>query len=169
MIEDLMKHPKTTFTIDEELVNELFRSPFFEDLEEISTTVKIKEHKHQVTIMRTYQCGIGIYQLAKLHILEFYYDFLDKYLDWHDFEWIQMDTDSMYMAISGEFDEIVRPELREEYDHGGKAKFLSMSKYHDRTLRLFKAKFQGMRMIALMSKCYYAENGKENPRLVANV
>ena len=48
-----------------------------------------------------------------------------------------MDTDLMYMAISGEFDEIIKPELREEYDHGGKVKFLSMSKYHDRTPGLF--------------------------------
>ena len=38
---------------------------------------------------------------------EFYYDFLDKYLDWSDFRLIQMDTNSMYMAILGEFDETV--------------------------------------------------------------
>ena len=32
MIEDLMKHQKTTFTANEELVIESFRSPFFEKL-----------------------------------------------------------------------------------------------------------------------------------------
>ena len=101
MIEDLMKHLKTTFTIDEELVDQSFRSPFFEDLEKINTVFEIKEHKRQVTITRPYQCGIAIYQLAKLCMLDFYYDFLDKYLDRHNFELIQMDTDSMYMAISG--------------------------------------------------------------------
>ena len=50
MIEDLMKHLKTTFT-------------------------------------------------AKLRMLEFYYDFVDKYIDQHDLELIQMDADSIYMAI----------------------------------------------------------------------
>ena len=43
-----------------------------------------------------------MYQLAKLRMLEFYYDFLDRYVDRRDFELIQMDTDSNYMAISGD-------------------------------------------------------------------
>ena len=50
MIEDLMKHLKMTFTIDEELVDESFRLPFVEDLAEINTAFKIKERKQQVTI-----------------------------------------------------------------------------------------------------------------------
>ena len=81
-----MKHLKTTFTTNEELVDESFRLPFFEDLEEINTMFEIKERKWQVTMMRLYQCGTAVYQLAKLRMLEIYYDFLDKYLDWHDFE-----------------------------------------------------------------------------------
>ena len=69
-----------------------------------------------MTITRPYQCGIAVYQLAKLRMLEFYYDFVDKFWDRRDFEVIQMDTDSLYMALSAEdFDEIVRPELKELY------------------------------------------------------
>ena len=65
-------------------------------------------------------------------MLEFYYEFVDKYLDRRGFELIQRDTDSLYTVISGKsIDEIVRPELREEYDHGRKAMFLSTSKYYD--------------------------------------
>ena len=76
-----------------------------------------------------------------------------------------MDTDSLYMAISGNLiDDIERPQLQEEYNNEGKAKFLSTSKYHDRTPGLFKAEFQGTRMIALMSKCYYAEYVKLKPK-----
>ena len=90
---------------------------------------------------------------------------MDKYLDQRDFELIQMDTDFMYKAISGNsIDKIVRPKLREEYDHGGKAKFLSTSEYYDRTQGLFKAEFQGTKMIALMSKCYYAESTEVQPK-----
>ena len=88
MIKDLMKHLKTTFTINEKLVDKAFRLLFFEDLEEINIMFEMKECKHQVTIMTPYQCCIDVYQLAKLHKLEFYYDFLDKYLDRHDFELI---------------------------------------------------------------------------------
>ena len=81
IIGDLMKHLQMTFTTNEELVDESFRLSFFEDLEEINTAFKIKEHKQQVTIMRPYQYGITVYQLAKFCMWEFYYDFLDKYLD----------------------------------------------------------------------------------------
>ena len=66
-----------------------------------------------MTITRPYQCGIAVYQLAKLRMLEFYYDFVDKFCDRRDFEVIQMDTDSLYMALSTEdFDSAVRPELK---------------------------------------------------------
>ena len=108
LIADLMKHLKMTFTTNEELVDKLFRSSFFKDLEEINARFEIKQCKQKATITRAYQYGIGVYQLAKLRMLEFYYDLLDKYLDWHDFELIQMDTDLMYMAISGEFDKMRR-------------------------------------------------------------
>ena len=45
---------------------------------------------------------MAVYQLTKLRMLEFYYDFLDRFVDRKDFELIQMDTDSNYMAISYE-------------------------------------------------------------------
>ena len=93
------------------------------------------------------------------------YDFLDKYLDQSSFELIQVDIDSMCMAIAGMFNEIVKPELRSQYDHDGTAKFLSTSKYQDRTPGLFKSEFQGKRMIALTSKHYYAEDGESHPKI----
>ena len=77
-------------------------------------------------------------------MLEFYYDFFDYYFDRRDFELLQMDTDSLYIAWSGEnIDDIVKLELREEYHNKGKAKFLSTSKYHDRTPGLFKEESRG--------------------------
>ena len=159
MIEDLTKHVRVTFTRDEDSVDKAFRSPFFKDLEEINEAFEISERKRRVSITRPYQCGIAVYQLAKLRMLEFYYDFLDVYFERRDFELIQMDTDSMYMALSGpNLDELVKPPLREEYYRSGKAKFLSTSKHHDRTPGLFKAEFRGTRMIVLTSKCYFAEN-----------
>ena len=61
-------------------------------------------------IKRPYQCGITVYQLAKLGMLESYYDFLDKYFSTQDFELCYMDTDSFYLAMSGDsLDEAVRP------------------------------------------------------------
>ena len=145
MIEDLERHTKTRYTKDEKEVDKAFRSPFFEDLEVINETYELKERKRQVNINRPYQCGIAVYQLAKLRMLEFYYDFLDKYVDRRDFELIQMDTDSLYIGLSDEnFDNIIKPELQKEYFSGGKEKFLSTSKYHDKTPGLFKLEFEGV-------------------------
>ena len=162
MIENLEKHMNTKFTTNEKLIDEIFRSPFFEDLEEINEGVfEVRQRKKQVTITRPYQCGIAVYQLAKLRMLEFYYDFLDKFCDRRDFELIQMDTDSFYMALSAnDFDEIIKPEMKELYKEE-KKNWLVTDEYSKRVPGLFKAEFQGKRMIALTSKCYFADNGKD--------
>ena len=76
-----------------------------------------------------------------------------------------MDPSSLYIAILGTLiDEIIKLELREEYDNGGKAEFLLTSKYYNRTPGLFKAGLQGTRMIALMSKYYYARDAKSRSK-----
>ena len=63
-----------------------------------------------------FQFAIAVYQLAKLRMLEFYYNFLDWYFDRCNFELIYMDMDSNYMVISiDQLEDIVRPELRAEF------------------------------------------------------
>ena len=162
MIENLEKHMNTKFTTDEKLIDEIFRSPFFDDLEEISNGVfEVSQRKRRVTITRPYQCGIAVYQLAKLRMLEFYYDFVDKFCDRRDFEVIQMDTDSLYMALSAnDFDDIIKPDLKELYKDE-KPNWLVTDDYSKRVPGLFKPEFKGKRMIALTSKCYFADNGGE--------
>ena len=85
MIEDLGHHKSTKFTRKERAVDKALRSPFFDSLEEIRGAYEIKEFKRTVMIKRSYQCSIAVYQLAKLRMLEFYYDFLDKYFSRQDF------------------------------------------------------------------------------------
>ena len=90
-------------------------------------------------------------------MLEFYYDFLDRYFDRRDFKLIQIDTDSNYMAISAErLEDIVRPELQTEFE-AKKQEWLAWDKWSGRTPGLFKLECEGSRMIALCSKCYYIE------------
>ena len=157
MIEDIARHCYTTFTTDEKRVDERLRSPFLEDLEAVGGAYEIQERKRKVEITRPYQCGITVYQLAKLRMLEFYYDFLDKYIDRRDFEYIYMDTDSAYFAISGKcIRDVVKPELIDEYDIDVK-NWLSTDEYSERTPGLFKPGFIGSKMIALSAKCYFAE------------
>ena len=50
-------------------------------------------------------------------MLQFYYDFLDKYLHRSDFQMCEMDMDSAYIAISGEsVENLVKPELKAEFE-----------------------------------------------------
>ncbi len=46
------------------------------------------------------QIGVAVYHLARLRMLQFYYKFIDKYIDRSDFELLEMDTDSNYLTFS---------------------------------------------------------------------
>ena len=102
-----------------------------------------------MAINRPYQIGMVVYQLAKLRMLEFHYDFLDKYVARRDYELIQMDTDSSYMALSAPtLDELVKLHKKAEYERE-KKKWLAWDKYSGRTPGLFKLECDGDGMIAL--------------------
>ena len=65
------RYQSTKFTLEERVLDIALRSPFFDNLEEIGGAYKIKEFKRTIMIKRPYQCGIAVYQLAKLRMLEF--------------------------------------------------------------------------------------------------
>ena len=51
-------------------------------------------------------------------MLQFYYDFSDKYVDRSDFEYCEMDTDSAYIAITCEsLEDLVKPEMMHEFEN----------------------------------------------------
>ena len=71
-------------------------------------------------------------------MLQFYYDFLDHYLDRRDYELIQMDTDSMYIALSCDtLEEAVKPELKLQFERE-KKQWLFWDKWSSRESCLFK-------------------------------
>ena len=92
LIEALERQTNTSYTKDEKSVDRALRSAWFNDLEEIGAAYEIQSRKPRITIRRAFQIGIAEYKLAKLRILEFYYDFIDKYVDRRDYELLQMDT-----------------------------------------------------------------------------
>ena len=109
-------------------------------------------------IKRPYQFGIAVYQLAKLRMLEFYYDFLDKYFSRQDFELCYMDTDSFYLAMSGDsLNEIVRPEMKQAHE-ADKKNWLATDQFRVRTPSLFIPEFVGTRGVWLTAKCYLVQN-----------
>ena len=59
--------------------------------------------------------------LAELRMLELYYNFFDKFCDVNIFEELEMDTDSLYLALAEEklYDSI-QPEKRDIWEKLGK-------------------------------------------------
>ena len=113
------------------------------------------------------QIGFAVYQLAKLKMLQFYYDFIDFYFDRADYQYCQMDTDSAYIAFSSEnLDAIVKPELQEhfqQYKHSWLCRTGTEEEmlFDKRTPGLFKEEFHGDGIIALSSKMYHCIGGKK--------
>ena len=122
------------------------------------------------------QIGVAVYHLAKLRMLDFYYNFIDKYIARSDFELLEMDTDSNYFAFSEDsIEKIIKPEMREEYEND-KYNFLpseskelhptfqvdgirfNYAQYDKRRPGLFKVETTKDKMISLCSKMYCASD-----------
>jgi hypothetical protein len=126
------------------------------------------------------QLGYFILQYAKLRMLEFYYDFMDVYVERQDFEYCEMDTDSAYMAISGSsLENVIKPNMKDKYQRGLKGFCTNLeieadtgyhwfprtccrehASYDKRTPGLFKLEYQGDEMISLCSKTYIVRSMK---------
>ena len=52
------------------------------------------EHRQPIIV------GFCILQYAKLRMLELYYNFFERFCDVNKFEELEMDTDSLYLALS---------------------------------------------------------------------
>ena len=157
-IEAVERQNRTLYTRDEEEVDKHLRPVWFKDLEEIGDAYKIELRKDKIVIKNPFQVGIVVYQLAKLRMLQFYYEFLDFYFDRRDFELIQMDTDSMYFAFSREkLEDAVRPGYEAQFEEDKKL-WLAWDKWSNREPGLFKLEKQATLGIALCSKCFYMED-----------
>ena len=136
-IEAVERHTNTIYTRDEEEVDKSLRSARFKTLEEIGPAYKVELRKIKINIDRPFQVGIVVYQLAKLRMLQFYYEFLDFYLDRRDFELIQMDTDSMYFALSRErLEDAIRSGYETQFEEE-KKRWLAWDKWSNREPGLF--------------------------------
>ena len=73
----------------------------FIDITELSNILyEVKTAKQSIVWNLPHQIGFFVYQYAKLKMLQFYHDCLCVYLNKNSFQLIEMDTDSLYMALS---------------------------------------------------------------------
>ena len=146
----------------------MINTPFFRELDPIDEdTYEVKSFKKVIKLDLPIQVGFFVYQYAKLRMLQFYFDCIDKYLDRSDFQYCEMDTDSAYIAISGEsIEKLVKPELTTEFQQDKKNWFprtdtAEHKAYDKRTPGLFKVEWEGDGIVALCSKTYYCWGSKD--------
>ena len=95
----------------------LINDPLFHKLNAISENLYEIEHfKKKIVLDLPIQIGFFVYGYAKLRMLEFYYDFLDFYINRQDFECCEMDTDSLYYALSSSnLENVIKPEKKKKF------------------------------------------------------
>ena len=168
-IENRENHSKVVYC-EEDKVEKYINKCNFKSLDCIGKTqYEVVLNKTTIDMNLPIQIGCAVYQLAKLRMLEFYYDFIDYYVERKDFEMLEMDTDSAYLALSGELSDIIKPHLKEDFLENewkwfGRNDSPANKLIDRRTPGLFKQEFKGSQMICLTSKAYYilGENGDKN-------
>ena len=117
MIMDQEKHQKIEYVKGNRDISLKVNLPTFRKMEDLGDDfAEIELMKAHQKLNLPIQIGFAILQYAKLKMLEWYYDFLLEYVDRDDFEYIEMDTDSAYFAITAPtLEDVIKPEKKEDF------------------------------------------------------
>jgi hypothetical protein len=155
------RHADVLYCQEQQVSRHLMDSSFRRCNQLDEKTFELEMSKKTIHLDLPMHIGCFVYQYAKLRMLQFYYDFVNVFVDRRDFQYCAMDTDSAYMALSGEtLEEVIKPDLRQVYDIE-KKNWLPWNDtpehaaYDKRTPGLFKEEYSGDGIIALCSKTYY--------------
>ena len=115
-ITNIAKHTDMSYT-DEKLTQKLVNDSLFRKLTPLTENVfEVEMAKSKLNWNLPLEIGFFAYQYAKLRMLQFHFDLVDKYLSRDDYQLCEMDTDSLYMALSKPtFEEAVQPHLLPEF------------------------------------------------------
>ena len=109
-IMDCSQHTVTKYLNDEKthsaINNKIFKrlNHITDQLYEVELVKSEIEHREPINVV------FFILQYAKLRILELYYNFFKKFCDTDKYEELEMDTDSLYLALSEEnLEDVILP------------------------------------------------------------
>ncbi|KAG2826262.1 hypothetical protein PC118_g22490 [Phytophthora cactorum] len=158
---DMSKHKEIKYESSDKAIKNKIDHFTSHGLEELNDACEITIKKRRLKNKNPIHLSIAIYQLAKLRMLQFYYDCIDFYFDRSDFQYQEMNTDSAYIAFSYEnpFQDCIKPELREhfkqhKYDWFPRDYNNDVAKFDRRTPGLFKDEWSGDAMVSLSSNNY---------------
>lgn len=112
--------------------------------------------KQNVTVKQCPQMAVGVYQHAKLRMIDFEHE-LSQLLDRRKYCLVLTDTDSYYLALAHDtweecVNDTVTPDRLLEFKH----KFFCMSEEKSKYMGLFHVEFDGHTIVALQPKMYCA-------------
>jgi hypothetical protein len=182
------------------LVNNIINSKKFHSLEEVGNDqydiIEVENIKSTLRLDTPVVIGFFVLENAKLLLLQFYYDFLLKYLSFDDFCLIETDTDSMYLGLSkpsmflcvhenmrGDFMREYGKWFAKEYCENHQSDFFhakfsgsawepdqccrELAQFDNRTVGKLHVEWSGEGVVALCSKCYFCIDNSEKPKLSA--
>ncbi|XP_053395709.1 uncharacterized protein LOC128555915 [Mercenaria mercenaria] len=182
LLMDKSKHRQVNYVQGENETCLKVNDPRFrklECLEQEEQYYEVELAKRKIKLDLPIQLGYFILQYAKLRMLEFYFDFMDVYVDRKDFQYCKMDTDSAYMAISSSsLEDVIKPDMFEKYKSGlqgfctdtdidakkhwfPRTCCAKHAKHDKRNPGLFKLEYEGKEMIGLYSKTYIIRKQNE--------
>ena len=179
LIMDKEKHQSLSYIEGESKAKLKVNNPRFKMLNELDDELfEIEQAKAKIRLDLPISLGYFILQYAKLRMLEFYYDCLLTHVNKCDFEYMEMDTDSAYFAISGNsLLDIMKPSMKPTFLERINSNCNNIDQIADtlnffpreccdthirfdkRTPGLFKLEASGDEMIALSSKTYLLRDG----------
>ena len=172
-IMDRSRHTVTKYLTDEK-THAAIDSKLFNKLDYVNISLyEVELAKAQIENKEPIIVGLFILQYAKLRMLELYYNFFTRFCDVNKFEELEMDIDSLYLALAKkELEDCIRPGMRAEWQRlrsndcvdnftaDALATFFPSTcflkhKQHDkREPGLFKEDFRCTEMFCLCSKTY---------------
>ena len=116
-IKDRSRHTVTKYLSDQTthiaINSNLFKRPkhITDQMYEVEVVKSEIEHREPIIV------GFSILQYAKLRMLELYYNFFKKFCDIDKYGELEMDTDSLYLALSEEnLEDVIFPGKRNEWE-----------------------------------------------------
>ena len=115
-IMDRSRHTVTKYLSDEK-THAANKSKLFKKLDHlINSLYEVELAKAEIEHKESIIFGFFNCQYAKLRMLELYYNFFTRFCDVNKFENLEMDTDSLYLALAEqELEDCIRPEMRAEW------------------------------------------------------
>ena len=114
---DPSKHKTISYTTDLKKAGQKVNDPLFMKMSLVDESLyefEMKKRRYDCSLPPTLGCNI--LNLAKLALLEFYYDFIDVFFKKECYQQMYIDTDSQYFALtSSDYKDIVKPEMYNKF------------------------------------------------------